>query len=76
MDIKLSDYIKVIISEDSMTARVYLANIPGPDGLEHPELFTRDNILSALSNAGVKAGINNAVIDEKKKKDQRNFGIF
>ena len=74
MDVNINDFIKVIISEDSMQARLCLYNKPVGDGMLHTELFTKENILQALSVAGVKAGINNSMIDEMLEK--REYDIF
>ncbi len=59
----INGFIKVVISDDSMQARLCLATAKDSPTSEQPVPFTRDNILTALSVAGVKAGINNAEID-------------
>ena len=70
MELTVTDFIRVIISEDSMQARICLSNVPGPDGRTHPELFTRPNVDMALSMSGVKAGIDGEVIDDILEKMQ------
>ncbi len=69
MDLTVTDFIRVIISEDSMQARLSLTTAPGPDGKSHPELFTRPNVDLALSMSGVKAGINGEAIEDMLAKE-------
>ena len=69
-NVNMSNFIKVTISEDSMLARLYLSTLPGPDARSHPELFTKENVLTSLNIAGVKAGINNQAIDDMLARQQ------
>lgn len=54
-----SEYIRIIISEDAMEARLYLSSAPDSDGMVHTDLFTLDIIKEELSRAGIKSGIDN-----------------
>ncbi|MBP5331697.1 MAG: DUF342 domain-containing protein [Lachnospiraceae bacterium] len=67
-------FIKVLISEDSMQARLCLATNRDQPSSEQPVPFTRDNVLTALSVAGVKAGIKNEMIDDMI--ESRTFDAF
>ena len=68
-------YIHVLISEDSMQARICLATTPTPgDAGSNPVAFNKENVLSALSLAGVKAGISNEQINDILEKKQ--FDVY
>ncbi|MCR5686214.1 MAG: FapA family protein [Lachnospiraceae bacterium] len=70
MDLTVTDFIRIQISEDSMQARLCFSTSPGSDGRAHPELFTRPNVDLALAMSGVKAGINTKLIEEMIEKQQ------
>ena len=68
-------YVHVLISEDSMQARLCLATTPSPgEASTKAVLFNRENVLQALSAAGVKAGINNRDLDDMIS--SRQFDVF
>lgn len=62
MDNEFMKYARITISEDKMSAILYLSSTPGDDGLSHTELFTQENIAKALTESGIKAGIDTALL--------------
>ena len=69
-----SGYIKVLVNDDSMSARICFSTVPGTDAKISPVKFNLDNALIALSVAGVKAGISNDTIVDMIEKQQ--FDVF
>ncbi len=68
-------YIRVLISEDSMQARICLATVPAPgDASSKPVPLNRENVMTALSVAGVKAGISTDQLDDMLEKKQ--FDVY
>lgn len=74
VDEEIKGYIKVLINEDSMQARICFSTTPGTDQKLSPVAFTLDNALMALSVAGVKAGVNNDMIMDMI--ESRQFDVF
>ncbi|MBO4416310.1 MAG: DUF342 domain-containing protein, partial [Lachnospiraceae bacterium] len=68
----INGYIRIIISDDSMQARLSLTTKLEVPTTEKPVPFNHDNVITALSIAGVKAGINNNTIDEMLEAGQYN----
>lgn len=62
MNEKLLDFMRVVISEDSMEARLYLSSTPDDYGKTYVTEFTYDNILEVLNYHGVKAGIDKSLV--------------
>ena len=62
MDTRLEETVKVLISEDSMEARLYLSSTPPSWGESATDLYTVENIMDFLKEKGVKAGIDKPLI--------------
>ena len=62
MEQKLSESVKVLVSEDSMEARLYLSSTPPSWGEDVTYLYTVENIMDILKENGVKAGIDQALL--------------
>ena len=62
MDPRLEESVKVLISDDSMEARLYLSSTPLSWGESVTELFTVENIMEVLKETGVKAGIDKPLL--------------
>ncbi len=60
MDPRLEESAKLIISDDSMEAKIYLSSTPTAWGESPVELYTMENIMEFLKENGVKAGIDKA----------------
>ncbi len=62
MDPRIAESVKIMITDDSMEARLYLSSTPTAWGEDPTELFTLEAILEALQENGVKAGIDKALL--------------
>ena len=56
------DSIKILISEDSMEAKIYLSSTPSAWGENPTDLYTVEYIMDVLKENGVKAGIDKALL--------------
>lgn len=62
MDERLKEIAKVEFSGDFMSARLYLSSTPLEVGKDLTSLFTLENVTEFLSDQGVKAGIDSALL--------------
>ena len=62
MEAIISDYVKLKISNDSMSAMIYLSSTPDDEGVVHTDLFTLENLTALLEENGVKAGIDEPLL--------------
>ncbi len=62
MDPRLEESVKVLISDDSMEARLYLSSTPVSWGETVTDLFTVESIMEILKECGVKAGIDKPLL--------------
>ncbi|MCR5521253.1 MAG: FapA family protein [Lachnospiraceae bacterium] len=62
MDIDLSKYINTTVSDDQMTAYIYISSQTAESGTIPAESITQDDLRDFLSSRGIKAGIDKTVL--------------
>ncbi|MCR5431431.1 MAG: FapA family protein [Lachnospiraceae bacterium] len=62
MDIDLSNYINTTVSEDQMTAYIYISSETAENGVIPADSITPENLRDFLSSRGIKAGIDKTLL--------------
>lgn len=62
MEDRLKESIRVGFSSDFMQAYIYLSSTPTEDGEVITDLFTLENVMEAITDSGVKAGLDKVLV--------------